>query len=299
MPSPQVVEALVTPNSRTSQAIVTTDASTAVDDTIIIIYGSDYYTLANLPDPTSSAGTLVPCGSVDAGNNSVHAKVFTVDVATPGAKTVTFPAHIDCDIFGFVLRVPGPLTVDAVLSVLVNLSVNTAHVAPSVTTTGTDRLLVCMWITTNTGSVGATPYTLPVGMTSRGQITASPFSAAACATEEIGSAGATGTRTATFADLKLSAALSITFAGPVEEEPEPPDPPDSVVILKGPVTMGVDLVATYGFLSEIDNPNGTSGSALTNVGASPNQSAVNTNFRVVTEKVNAIIRVLRQAGYLS
>lgn len=299
MPTPQVVESLVTPNSRTTQAVVTTDESTAVDDTIIVVYGSDYYTLANMPDPTSSAGTLVPCGSVDAGNNSVHAKVFTVNVTTSGAKTVTFPAHIDCDIFGFVLRVPGPLTVDAVLSALVNLSVNTAHVAPSVTTTDVDRLLVCVWITTNTGSVGATPYTLPGGMTSRGQITASPFSAAACATEGIPSAGATGTRTATFADLKLSAALSIAFAGPADEEPEPPDPPDSVVTLKGPVTMGVDLVATYGFLSEIDNPNGTPGNALTNVGASPSQTAVNNNFRAVTDKINAIIRILRQAGYLS
>lgn len=295
MPSPQVVEALVTPNSRTTQTVLTTDESTAVDDTLIVIYGSDYYALANMPDPTSSAGTLVPCGSMDAGTNSIHAKVFTVDVTTPGAKTVTFPAHIDCDIFGFVLRVPGPLTVDAVLTTLVNLSVNTAHVAPSVTTTDTERLLVCMWITTNTGSIGATPYTLPGSMTSRGQITASPYSAAACATEEIPSAGATGNRTATFVDLKVSGALSIAFAGPADD----PEPPDSVVVLRGPITMGTDLVATYGFISEINNSIGTSGSALVNVGASPNQTAINNNFRAITDKVNAIIHVLRQAGYLS
>lgn len=298
MPVPQVVESLVTPNSRTATTVLTTHESTAVDDTLIIIYGSDYYTLANMPEPTSSAGALISCGSMDVGNNSVHAKVYTVNVETSGSKTVTFPAHIDCDIFGFVLRVPGPLTVDAVLTALTNPLTNTAHVAPSVVTTGPDRLLVCMWITTNTGSVGSTPYTLPGGMTSRGQITASPFSASACATEGIPSEGATGTRTATFADLKISGALSIAFAGP-SDTPDPPDPPDSVTALRGPVTLGLDLVWTYGFLSEIDNPNGAPGNALTNVGSSPSQANVNNNFRTITDKINAIIRVLRQAGYLS
>jgi hypothetical protein len=193
---PTIAEVLHTSNNRTTDETLTTAGGSA-GDTLVIIYGSDYYTVADMGTPTSSAGTPTLVETSDAGDLYAHIKVYTVALATSGAKTVTIPAAINCDIHGVVLRIPGGALVDVHAAGAWNGTVSTqAAVAPSVTTGGPDRLLIAAWIQ-KSGDFPNT-YTLPGGMTRQADTDANPFSAMCVASEARASAGATGTRTATW-----------------------------------------------------------------------------------------------------
>lgn len=213
MPAPGVAESLQTSNNRTTTEVLTTSAATAAGDTLVIAYASDFYSLATMPEVTSSAGTLTAVRTVDVGTNIGHIKTYTVEVATAGAKTVTFPNHSDADIFGVVLRTAGPVTVD-VHGGQFAVTATTSHVAPSVVTTGADRQLVGIWLATDSATTfPADPYTNPAGMTERAEPLASPFAALLVCTQEIAASGATGSRTATFFQAEPYGAISIALAG--------------------------------------------------------------------------------------
>lgn len=207
-----VAEALRTSDSQSSAQTLTTAVGTSAGDTLAIIYGSDAGTLAGMPDPTSTAGTPAFVVSADMGSGSGHIKAYLCAVTTGGSKDVTIPANGGNDVFGVVVRISATVTAD-VSGSNADAASTSSHVAPSLVTTGADRLLICAWTVAGVfSSFGASPYTLPGGMTDRGQPIASPFSALCAATEPITSAGATGTRTATFALSKPYCALSMAVA---------------------------------------------------------------------------------------
>lgn len=207
-----VAESLKTDDGRTTAQTLTTGAGTGAGDTLAIVYAVDSDTLAGMPDPTSTAGTLVPVVSADLGSGSGHIKSYLCPVGSGGAKDVVIPAYNGNDIFGVVVRIPATVSVD-VSGNHVDLTSSTSHVAPSLVTTGVDRLYIAAWSTAGVFSgFGANPYSLPGSMTDRGQPIASPFAALCVATEPIAVAGATGTRTATFPLSKPHCALAFAVA---------------------------------------------------------------------------------------
>lgn len=297
MPAPLVVETLQTPDSTTEEATLTTSGFTAAGDTLVILYGSDYYFLDEMHDPTSSAGELTLHGIADAGPNISHAKVYSVQVEASGEHTVTFPPHINCDIFGIVIRVRARLTFSD-SNPLVNPEASTLHVAPSVEAENGNSLLVCFWLSTGVGTIAGNAFELPEGMESAGQPKASPFTACACAYELIMAPGDTGDRTATLFTSKISTSLSAVFSAPEDTE-EPPDPGEIPAGADGPTTLGADLGWTYGSIAPLTNANGSAGDAIVSVGASPSRTLVNNNFRAISDKVNEVITAFQNAGYLS
>jgi hypothetical protein len=209
-----VVEVLKTADSRTASQTLTSSGMT-VGDTLMIFYGSDYYQLSNMPDPTSTAGTLTLLGSADIGTNAGHIKAYICPVTTGGAQTVTIPAHIDCDIFGIVLRISSTVAQDGSTGSNVDPSApNTGtatHTAASVTTTAADRLLCVAWLVTSTGGItaGDGSYTPQGSMTKQAESDATNFSAMMVATEALPTAGASGTRTATWVTVRPYGAVSV------------------------------------------------------------------------------------------
>ncbi|WP_157253193.1 hypothetical protein [Nonomuraea typhae] len=223
MPAPAVAEVLQTTNGRTTTEVLNTAAGTAVGDTLVIVYASDFFALATMPEATSSAGTLSAVRTIDIGTNLGHIKTYTCAVTSGGSHTVTIPAHSGCDIFGVVLRLSTAATVDAHDGQIDPTESTTSHVAPSVTTTGADRLLVACWLGTNVNTGWSSPpYTAPGSMTDRAQPNSSPFSGLLVATQEIAAAGATGTRTATFFRDEAWGSISIALAGPATATALPP-----------------------------------------------------------------------------
>ncbi|MFI6296712.1 hypothetical protein ACIBEJ_34340 [Nonomuraea sp. NPDC050790] len=210
-----IAEVLKTSNSRTTTEVLTTSAGTAAGDKLAVFYGSDWFSLASMPEVTSSAGTPDPVRTVDAGTNVGHIKSYTIDVTTSGAKTVTIPAHVDADIFGVVLRISGSFTVDDDDGQF-SATGTVSHTAPSLTTTGADRLLVCCFLACDVNTGFTDPYVHPAGMTERAQPIASPFAAMLVATQDIVAAGSSGTRTATCFQAEPYAAISLALAGPAD-----------------------------------------------------------------------------------
>lgn len=206
-----VVEVLKTPDAVTTSQTLTSSGM-SVGDTLVIFYGSDYYQLSNMPDITTTAGTATLLGSVDIGTNLGHIKVYTCPVTVAGAQTVTIPNHIDCDIYGSVLRISSTVTQDGSTGTNFDSSSTSAsHVASGVTTTASDRLLCIAWLATLTGAIpaGDTAYTAPGSMTKQSESDATNFSSMMVATEAIPTAGATGTRTATWQTARPFGAISI------------------------------------------------------------------------------------------
>ncbi|MFI6496890.1 hypothetical protein [Nonomuraea typhae] len=215
MPAPAISETLKTSNGRFTTEVLTTSAGTAAGDTLVIFYASDFFSLATMPDVTSSAGTPTLEHTTEVGTNLGHIKAYTLAVTSSGSKTVTIPAHVDCDIFGVVLRIPAAITVDDHQGQIDTTETLTAHVAPSVTTLGADRLLAIAWLGTNVNTGWSNPpYTAPGSMTERAQPHSSPYAALMVATQEISASGATGTRTATFFRAESYGAASLALAGP-------------------------------------------------------------------------------------
>ena len=217
MPAPPVASSGKTPDGSTSTQVISTDTCN-VGDTLYIAYGSDAFDLAGMPEATSSAGTLEPLAPVDLGTNAGHLKRYLVHVASAGVKTVTFPAHGGGDIHGHWLRITADVSVDAGtdLSNVVATNTTSAHQAPSVDPNGTDRLLVCTWMTTSGPAFTGQPYILPGSMTKQAETGATPFSDMCTGTEGLPVDTPTGTRTATWLDNKryLAASVALTQTTP-------------------------------------------------------------------------------------
>lgn len=56
---------------------------------------------------------------------------------------------------------------------------------------------------------------------------------------------------------------------------------------------------SYGTIVPITNANGVTGDTIVDVTTTPTQTTVNNNFRVLSDKVNAIIAVLQSNGTLT
>lgn len=206
-----VVEVLKTSDSRTTSQTLTSSGMT-VGDTLVVFYGSDYYQLSNMPDPTTTAGTLTLLGSVDIGTNVGHIKAYTCSVTTGGAQTVTFPNHIDCDIHGSMLRISSTVSLDGSLTTNLDTGNNfSVQTAASVTTTASDRLMCVAWLASLTGGIpaGDSSYTPQGSMTKQSESDANNFSSMMVATEALATAGASGTRTATWEAARPFGTISI------------------------------------------------------------------------------------------
>jgi hypothetical protein len=229
VPAPTVAETLETSDNRTTSQILTTGAGTTAGDTLIIWYGADAFAVADMPNATSNAGALELLDTIDGGENRGKLKLYTVAVTTAGAKTVTIPAFNGCDIHGFVHRVPaglgGSLLFDDSTTDFNDNTVN-PHAAPTLTTGGADRLLLCCWLNTGSGSFTGEVYEVPAAMTKLGETGASPFSAAAVAGQTIAAGGATGTRSATWQQTARFVAVSAAFYLPADPEVEPEPEPE-------------------------------------------------------------------------
>lgn len=224
MSAPGIVEVLHTSGNRTTAETVTSD-DVAGGDTLILVYGSDFFSLSNMPDPTSTAGTPLQIGFMDNGDNGVHAKVYLFVAESDGPHDFTFPAHNGCDIYGTVLRTPAAAQLEDIVATQGSLAGVTNLVAPSRASQGTDRLLVCVWMAQDIGSFTGSAFVLPGSMTERAQIGSSPFSAMGVATEALPIQGDSGTRIAT-SQLTKYRAMSFLLTAPEEPEPEPEPTPE-------------------------------------------------------------------------
>lgn len=55
---------------------------------------------------------------------------------------------------------------------------------------------------------------------------------------------------------------------------------------------------SYGTITPITNANGSTGNTIVDVTATPTQTTINNNFRVLSDKVNAILVILQSNGTL-
>lgn len=190
---------------------LTTTSTTAVDDLLVLFHFYDFNTLADLTTPTGTAGTWTLQASGDQGNNEMHVKVWTRPVTSAGAQTVNctsstsngshMPVLYVLDGSGLTLSVDGAAGSQGLAS--------TAHTCPSVTTVGSDNLLICG---AGTSPSAAVDYTWST-MTERSEVDVGTFSTASTATETLAASGATGTRTATSSTSQDWASASIAIRG--------------------------------------------------------------------------------------
>jgi hypothetical protein len=213
--APSIVEVLKTADNVTT-AQTLTSSGMSVGDTLVVFYGSDYYQLSNMPDATSTAGTLTSLGSVDIGTNIGHIKAYLCSVTTGGAQTVTFPQHSGgSDIHGCVLRISSAVTQDGSTATNLSTTNTTSHLANGVTTTSTDRILCIAWLASLTGgfTAGDIAYTAPGAMTKQAESDAANFSSMMTCSMALPTAGASGTETATFSRSCNFGAISIAVGG--------------------------------------------------------------------------------------
>lgn len=70
--------------------------------------------------------------------------------------------------------------------------------------------------------------------------------------------------------------------------------------MPGPTTINpVTFAWSYGTITALTAATGVTGNTLNDVTATPTQTLVNNNFKVLADKVNAIIAVLQANGTLS
>ncbi len=70
--------------------------------------------------------------------------------------------------------------------------------------------------------------------------------------------------------------------------------------MPGPTGFNPSTFAwSYGTIVPVTNSNGTPGNTIVDVTATPTQTTINNNFRVLSDKLNAIITVLQSNGTLT
>lgn len=182
-----------------------TGAGTAVDDVVLALHFTAFYSAADMQAP-SGGGTWqgpIAIARNDA-TNSPHIKAWWLPVASGGAISINFNhAQGDPPHNAALLVLTGADTVNPVSGFgVLDDAFGTAQVAPSVTGEA-DGLLMCGWV-----SDDVVTYTFG-SMT--GFNTNNGFNAAGAAYELLVSNGATGTRTATSSAAKTHSAISIAI----------------------------------------------------------------------------------------
>jgi hypothetical protein len=191
-----------------------------VNDLLVLFHGNNFNTAANLPAPTGTYSDWTLEATGDNGTNSVHLKVWTHLVTTPGVQQVIAgrsPSDEEITAQLFAIRnVDFNDPVDAAAGN--NGSASTNHIAPSISPVTTNALLLAG---TQTGTVSN--YTAPSGppdankMQFEMEVDVAPFMTAATASAVLGIDGATGTRTFVSSANDIFATASIAIkALPVE-----------------------------------------------------------------------------------
>ncbi|TMR11747.1 hypothetical protein ETD86_34835 [Nonomuraea turkmeniaca] len=212
MATPTIVEVLSDSDSGAA-ASVTTGAGTQVGDLLVAAFGNNYFDGAGMAAPTGTAGTWTQKAYGDAGINTAHLRLYTREVTSGGAQTVTVSPVSSEEVYLFVHVLRGWSAVDDAQS-NASATQTTSPVAPSATATGVDDLLLCFW-QTGAPHGGPTFTAAPSGMTDLQQVAdpAGPFSRLGTARQTLAASGATGTRTATINSASQYAACSIVIAG--------------------------------------------------------------------------------------
>lgn len=209
MATPTVRE-VVTAHNSGADATATTGAGTQAGDVLLAIHVEDFLTLADMTAPTGTAGTWTEQTSVDLGTNNTHMKIWSRTVSSGGAQTVTVASHSGDEVLLHVYVLAGVNTVnDGTASGSGTVTTN-SMVAPSVSPTGSDDLLICAWAS---GGSDLTAVTAPAGMTGTGPTT--DFVTLYSAYQALAASGATGTRatSSTLPDTRPYCALSIAVKG--------------------------------------------------------------------------------------
>lgn len=191
-------------------------------DTLLIIYCNNYYTLANMVGVTvggSSTGVVaVTGGTGDAGSNSAHVKSYTYPVASTGdlvVANVTETGTHDEEkaIIVYVLSGVDAATPIDIAGGAANASASTSGVAPSISPTTSDALLICHAGQTTSGAGGTSGTTTPPsGMAEMYDFNfTGNFGIVSGADLQLAASGATGTKTFTFTLSAGWAALSIAL----------------------------------------------------------------------------------------
>ena len=185
-----------TSNSDTTSLTVTMPAGVSSGDILVM-------QVAQFRDPKSGSYVTTPAGwtarqnSSDNGSSEFRVFVFTKTAGASESSVVFSPINNNFMITATVLAVSGATSVD----VAGVMEYSGTYVAPSVTTTTSNTLLIGMWARSYFDSV-ALRFTVPGSMAERsnngfaGSIGYRWFTA--FATETLTASGATGTRTATF-----------------------------------------------------------------------------------------------------
>lgn len=197
MVAPVPVEVLGTPDSVTTAQVLTTSAGTAAGEELLVFYGSDFGTLADMPHPTCPGETLQLINEIGIEGPVAHARIYRMPVTTPGAKAVTIPAHNGGDIHGHVLRYSAALTVDDSDTASSTLTVN-PHVLPAMTALDVDRSYLGFWVVAQGPAHTGDAYVPQGSMTHVSETSAPAFSSSMVARESIAAAGSTGTRSASW-----------------------------------------------------------------------------------------------------
>lgn len=212
MATPDVVEVLSDSQSN-ANASVATGAGTQVGDLLVAAFGNNYFDGAGMAAPTGTAGTWTSEAYGDAGVNTAHLRLYTREVTSGGAQTVTISPVSSEEVYLFVYVLRNWSVVDDAQS-NASASQTTNPVAPSATAAGADDLLLCFW-QTGAPHGGPTFTGAPSGMTDLLQVAdpAGPFSRLATARQTLSASGATGSRTTTISASTQYAACSIVIAG--------------------------------------------------------------------------------------
>lgn len=215
----------VSPGTTATISVTTSESpsATAIGDLVVVIHGNDFYALSNMPTPTATGSPTVSAvtnGSADAGANQAHVKAYTYVANTAGAQiisvTETGTADEEKVLVAYVLSGADTTTpIDGGSSGAAgsfNTTAANPQVAPAVTPSGTDALLICH-INTGAGDT-AGPYSSPGGMseTYDSAITNLAYTGA---TQQLSASGSTGTKSfpSTVSARYASLSLAIKTAG--------------------------------------------------------------------------------------
>lgn len=198
-----VTTATNTGSSPTISAVTpaTGPTSALVGDLLLILHGNDFYALSNMTTPTllpSATVTGVPNGTADGGANEGHLKAYTSVVGTAGAQTVTEVETGTADeekcLAVYILGGVDTTTPIDIAAGFNGTPGNDNQTCPSIITTLTDDLLVCV---NNSGPSSTAAYGSPSSpFVEQYEIHVGGMSGVG-GTEQLAASGATGTRTFT------------------------------------------------------------------------------------------------------
>lgn len=210
--APYLRETIIGDNNEDPTLQIQTSSAPQVGDSMVLVHANDHYTAAHLLEPTDAGGSWTLVETVDQGTDSGHIKVWVRTVTSAGIQTVTLNqgnglgAENDSCQFGWLAVIKGGFmdVEDTAGGGGVN---QTSMVAPSVTATSANTLLLCVWVT----SSGLTNFSgFPTGMFAETEMDCGTFATSVLAREHLwDAAGATGTRTITSSTARDYVSVSI------------------------------------------------------------------------------------------